>query len=121
VSIVGIGNLVTFLSNTAPYRRALRVNEYGDPEKDKEVLLKLSPVTYVDRVKGPLMIMQGANDPRVPVGEAVQMHQALEARKVVSPLIIFADEGHGSRKRGNQASELGHAVRFLEEQLKAKP
>ncbi len=118
VAVVGFSNIVTFLQNTAPYRRVLRVNEYGDPEKDREALLKLSPITYIDKVKGPLLIIQGANDPRVPVGEALQMHAALEKRGLKSPLIIFADEGHGSQKRGNQVQEIGQTLKFLSEHLK---
>jgi dipeptidyl aminopeptidase/acylaminoacyl peptidase len=118
VSEVGFSNIATFLKNTAPYRRILRVNEYGDPEKDREALEKLSPITYIDRVKGPLLLIQGANDPRVPVGEALQMHDALEKRGLPSPVIIFADEGHGSQKRGNQVLGLGHMIRFLQEHLK---
>ena len=121
VSIVGMSNLVSFLQNTAPYRRALRVNEYGDPanEKEREALVRLSPTTYVDRVKGPLLIIQGANDPRAPAGEAVQIHEALVARGVPSRLILFADEGHGTSKRSNQVLELGNAIRFLQETLGA--
>jgi dipeptidyl aminopeptidase/acylaminoacyl peptidase len=117
VAIVGISNLLTFLQNTAPYRRALRVNEYGDPDRDRDALVKLSPSTYVDRVKGPLLVIQGANDPRVPAGEAIQIHDALVARGVRSQLILFADEGHGSSKRSNQVLERGNAIRFLQENL----
>jgi dipeptidyl aminopeptidase/acylaminoacyl peptidase len=117
VSNVGISNLETFLNNTAPYRRALRITEYGDPVKDKEALVKLSPIQYLDRVKNPLMIIQGATDPRVPVGEAVQIHQALEAKKIPSSLIVFADEGHGSAKRSNQVLERGHSLNFLKKNL----
>lgn len=117
VSMVGISNLETFLNNTAPYRRAIRIAEYGDPIKDKEALRKLSPIHYLDRVKNPLMIIQGANDPRVPVGEAVQIHRALEAKKIPSSLIVFADEGHGSAKRSNQVLERGHALGFLKKNL----
>ena len=84
MSIVGISNLATFLKNTAPYRRALRASEYGDPEKDAEALKKLSPTTYLDRVKAPLLIIQGVDDPRVPAGEAIQIQEALEARGVAS-------------------------------------
>ena len=98
-AVVGISNLETFLSNTAPYRRILRITEYGDPDKDAEALRKLSPVTYLDRVKAPLLVIQGVNDPRVPVGEAIQIHDLLEKRGVSSPLILFADEGHGAAKR----------------------
>lgn len=117
VAIVGISNLLTFLNNTAPYRRALRISEYGDPEKDKEALIALSPITYLDRVKAPLLIIQGANDPRVPVGEAIQIQEALQARKISSQLIIFPDEGHGSQKRSNQVLELGHLIQFFEKYL----
>jgi dipeptidyl aminopeptidase/acylaminoacyl peptidase len=118
VSVVGPSSLVTFLANTAPYRRAMRASEYGDPEKDREALLKLSPITYIDRVKGPLLLIQGANDPRVPAGETLQMHQALVSRGLKSPLIIFPDEGHGSRKRSNQVLEIGHMLLFLRDNLK---
>ena len=117
VALVGMSNLVTFLMNTAPYRRVLRVSEYGDPEKDKEALLKLSPITYVDRVKAPLMISQGANDPRVPVGEALQIHETLEKKKIDSKLMIFADEGHGSSKKENQVLEVGNTIQFFKTHL----
>ena len=112
-AVVGISNLETFLRNTAPYRRILRISEYGDPDKDAEVLRKLSPVTYLDRVKAPLLVIQGVNDPRVPAGEAIQVHDLLEKRGVASPLILFADEGHGASKRANQVLEIGHVIRFL--------
>jgi len=95
----------------------LRTPEYGDPEKDKEALIKLSAVSYLDRIKAPLMVIQGATDPRVPVGEALQIQKALEARKIASPLIIFADEGHGAAKRSNKVLELGHALQFLKQNL----
>jgi dipeptidyl aminopeptidase/acylaminoacyl peptidase len=118
VSVVGIGNLLTFLENTAPYRRALRTPEYGDPDKDRDALIKLSPMTYIDRVKAPLLIIQGVNDPRVPVGEALAMHDALASRGVDAGLILFADEGHGSAKRSNKALEVGHTIAFFEKHLK---
>ncbi len=118
VAVVAPSNLVSFLANTAPYRRALRVNEYGDPDKDRKALLELSPITYIDRVKGPLLLIQGANDPRVPAGETIQMHDALEARKIKSPLIIFGDEGHGAAKRGNQVLQAGHTLQFLRDHLR---
>jgi len=118
-SIVGISNLVTFLQNTAPYRRILRANEYGDLDKDHDALVKLSPTTYVDRVKAPILLVQGASDPRVPVGEALQLHQALEAKKIPNPLIIFPNEGHGSQRRENQVLQIGHVLQFFDSYLKA--
>lgn len=120
VSIVGISNLATFLQNTAPYRRALRASEYGDPEKDAEALKKLSPTTYLDRVKAPLLIIQGVDDPRVPAGEAIQIQEALEARGVPSKLILLEGEGHGAARRGGQVLMIGHMLRFLEEHLSPK-
>jgi dipeptidyl aminopeptidase/acylaminoacyl peptidase len=121
VSNVGISNLESFLRNTAPYRRALRVSEYGDPERDGDALRKLSPVSYIDRVTDPLLIMQGVNDPRVPVGEAVQMHELLAKRGVSAPLILFADDGHGAARRSSAAQQLGHTIRFFDEHLKKQP
>lgn len=118
VALVGMSNLISFLNNTAPYRRALRISEYGDPEKDKESLLKLSPITYIDRVKSPLMIVQGDNDPRVPVGEALQIQEILAKKKIQSQLIVFADEGHGSAKKENQVLEIGHTIEFFKKHLK---
>ena len=118
VAVVGMSDLVTFLNNTAPYRRILRITEYGDPEKDKEALIKLSPTTYVNQVRDPLMIIQGANDPRVPVGEAIQIHETLQKKKIESQLIVFADEGHGSAKKENQILQFGHTIEFFKKNLK---
>jgi dipeptidyl aminopeptidase/acylaminoacyl peptidase len=120
VSIVGMSSLTSFLKNTAPYRRTLRASEYGDLEKDADALVKLSPITYIDKVNAPLLLIQGANDPRVPVGEAIQMHDALEKRGVKNPLIIFPDEGHGAQKRENKVLQIGYAIDFFERNLKSK-
>ncbi|MBI3542661.1 MAG: S9 family peptidase [Deltaproteobacteria bacterium] len=117
VALVGMGSLKTFLKNTAPYRRKLRAAEYGDPEKDAEALDKLSPLSYLDKVKDPLLIIQGANDPRVPAGEAIQIFEAMRKRELAAELIIFGDEGHGASKRENKVFELGHALRFFEKHL----
>ncbi len=119
VSIVGIANLLTLLEqHCAPYRRILRISEYGDPEKDKAVLEKLSPTSYIDQVKAPLLLLQGATDPRVPAGEAIAMYEAASKKGVAVELMIFADEGHGASKRSNRVIMLGNAVRFFEQYLK---
>jgi dipeptidyl aminopeptidase/acylaminoacyl peptidase len=117
VAMVGMSNLYTFLMNTAPYRRILRISEYGDPEKDKEALKKLSPITYLDQVRSPLLITQGVNDPRVPAGEAIQIQEALTRKKIPSQLILFGDEGHGATKRENRVLELGNLIQFFNKHL----
>jgi len=118
VSNVGISNLTTFLANTAPYRRILRATEYGDPDHDADALVQLSPLTYIDKLAAPLLVIQGLNDPRVPVGEALQIYRAAEARGVDRGLIVFADEGHGAIKRQNQVLTIGHTIAFFTKYLK---
>ena len=120
-SIVGFSNLETFLRNTAPYRRLLRITEYGDPDKDAEALRKLSPISYVDRVRAPLLLIQGVDDPRVPAGEAIQMYEAVQKRGVPSGLILVEGEGHGATHRSGEVIMAGHTLRFLEEHLLGKP
>ncbi len=118
VSRVGISSFTTYLANTAPYRRILRISEYGDPVKDKEALVTLSPMTHIAKLRAPLLLIQGVNDPRVPVGEAVQVYRELERRKIPGGLILFPDEGHGAAKRGNTAMTLGHTIAFFDRHLK---
>ena len=80
VDIVGIANFVTFLENTGPWRRKLREAEYGSLEADADFLREISPIHHVERITAPLMVIHGANDPRVPVGEAEQIVASLRAR-----------------------------------------
>ncbi len=118
LAIVGMSSLVTFIENTAPYRRALRANEYGEPKTDRDFMLKLSPVSYIDKVKKPLLIAHGATDPRVPVGEAVQFHENVKRNNPDAQLIIFPDEGHGVSKRPNVVLLNSYAIAFFEKYLK---
>jgi dipeptidyl aminopeptidase/acylaminoacyl peptidase len=120
VALYVISSFETFRMNTAPYRRALRISEYGDPVKDKEALRKLSPMTHLSKIKAPLLLIQGVNDPRTPVGEALVIHRELERRKVPTGLILFADEGHGAQKRSNQVLQSGHTIAWFEKHLLGK-
>jgi dipeptidyl aminopeptidase/acylaminoacyl peptidase len=120
VALYSISSLHTFLMNTAPYRRILRISEYGDPVKDKEALNKLSPMTHVSKIKAPLLLIQGVNDPRTPVGEALVIHAELEQRKIPTGLILFPDEGHGAAKRSNIVIQGGHTIAWFEKHLLAK-
>lgn len=103
VDVVGISNFVNFLENTQDYRRDLRRVEYGD-ERDppmREFLLKISPGRNVDRIAIPLLVIQGQNDPRVPVTESEQIVQALRARGQPVWYMNALNEGHGYRKKEN--------------------
>lgn len=118
VPIVGMSSLVTFLKNTADYRRYVRESEYGSLKDDMDALIKLSPMTYIDKVNAPMLIIQGARDPRVPAGEAILFKEALEKRGIDGELIIFSDEGHGVRKRKNRTLYKGHTLNFFIKHLK---
>lgn len=118
VAIVGMSNLVSFLKNTAPYRRPVRETEYGFLDKDLDSLIELSPITHIKNIKAPLMIIQGANDPRVPVGEAIQIQKILESLNIPSELVVFPDEGHGSAKKENKILEWGYLIEFFNKHLK---
>ena len=83
-------------------------------------VLQLSPITHIDKVSAPLLLIQGANDPRVPVGEAIQMHAALEKRGAATKMIVFPDEGHGAQKRENKVLEIGHTLAWFELHLKRR-
>lgn len=113
VDIVGISSLVTFLENTSGYRRAHREREYGSLERDREFLVQASPLTYIDQIRAPLLILHGANDPRVPVGEAEQIAEAVRSRGVEAELVVYADEGHGLTKRHTVLDTHPRAVAFL--------
>jgi dipeptidyl aminopeptidase/acylaminoacyl peptidase len=117
VEIVGISSLVTFLENTADWRRAFREREYGSLEHDREFLHEVSPITHVDEIRAPLFIIHGANDPRVPVGEAGQIHEALTSRGIRCELLVYEDEGHGLQKLRNRLDAYPRAVEFLDEVL----
>lgn len=116
--IVGIANFVTFLKNTAEYRRHLRESEYG-PLSDSAFLWEISPLSQVDKIKTPLLVIHGENDPRVPVSEARQIAQAISARGGVVDTLIFPDEGHGIAKRPNIFITYRKVVEFFKEHLAA--
>ena len=119
VDIVGISNFVTFLENTQDYRRDLRRVEYGD-ERDPEMrahLEKISPLNNVDQISVPMFIVQGENDPRVPVTEAAQVVKALREQGHTVWYMNALNEGHGYRKRENRDIYQQAAVLFLKQHL----
>jgi dipeptidyl aminopeptidase/acylaminoacyl peptidase len=118
VDIVGISNFVTFLENTSAYRRGTREAEYGTLSRDREFLESISPNRHLDRLRAPLLVVHGANDPRVPLSEAQQIVAALEARGVPTQLLVFDDEGHGIIKLKNKLVMYPIVVEFLDRYLK---
>jgi dipeptidyl aminopeptidase/acylaminoacyl peptidase len=119
VDIVGMSNLVTFLEHTEAYRRDLRRVEYGDERdpKMREFLEKIAPMNNIQKIKKPMFVIAGKNDPRVPVSESQQIADALKKQGTPVWLMIAKDEGHGYRKKPNQDFQFYATVEFLREYL----
>jgi len=117
VDVVGIANFVTFLENTGDWRRELREAEYGSLDTDREFLESISPINNVDRIDAPLFVLHGANDPRVPVGEAEQIAEQAAEQGVPVEKLVFDDEGHGISKRENRIEAYTAVVEFLDEHV----
>ncbi|OGU77452.1 MAG: hypothetical protein A2V93_09455 [Ignavibacteria bacterium RBG_16_34_14] len=119
IDVVGISNFVTFLENTQDYRRDLRRVEYGD-ERDpnmREYLEKIAPLNNVKKISKPLFVVQGLNDPRVPVTEAEQIVKAVRENGRNVWYLLAKDEGHGFQKKVNRDYLLNSTILFLEENL----
>lgn len=119
VDVVGISSFVTFLENTQDYRRDLRRVEYGD-ERDPDMrahLEKISPLNNVEKIEVPIFVVQGENDPRVPVTESVQMVAALREQGNVVWYMNALNEGHGYRRKENRDLYQQATVMFLRQHL----
>lgn len=117
VDIVGISNFVTFLKNTSAYRRDLRRAEYGDERKIGDFLNKISPSTHASKIKKPLFVIQGKNDPRVPASESEQIVKTVRANKVPVWYQLATNEGHGFSKKYNRDFMYYSILRFFQEYL----
>lgn len=117
VDTVGMFNLVTFLENTADYRRPHRESEYGALATDREMLFNVSPIAKVDQIRGPLMVIHGANDPRVPVSEAEAVVSYLKEKGVTVEYLRYEDEGHGISKIKNRLDCYPKVVKFLKKNM----
>jgi len=119
IDVVGISNFVTFLQNTKDYRRDLRRVEYGD-ERDpvmRKHLQEISPLNHVDKIDVPLLVVQGQNDPRVPVTEAEQIVKAMSDKGQPVWYMNALNEGHGFRKKENRDVYQRAVVMFLKKYL----
>jgi len=119
VDVVGMSNLATFLEHTEGYRRDLRRVEYGDERDPKmhDFLEKIAPMNNIDKIKKPMLVVAGKNDPRVPVTESEQIVGALKKQGTPVWYLMAKDEGHGFRKKQNQDFQFYTTVEFLEEYL----
>jgi dipeptidyl aminopeptidase/acylaminoacyl peptidase len=119
VDIVGMSNLVTFLEHTEGYRRDLRRVEYGD-ERDPKMrgfLEKIAPMNNIEKIKKPMLVVAGKNDPRVPATESEQIVEALKKQGTPVWYLMAKDEGHGFRKKQNQDFQFYTTIEFLQEFL----
>lgn len=117
VDVVGIADLETFLEHTHPTRRSLREAEYGSLAHDRDFFREISPIHHVDRIRAPLLVIHGQNDPRVPHGEAEQIVGALRVRDRPVEFLSFADEGHGLARLENRLAAFPAIAAFLERHL----
>ena len=119
IDVVGMSNLVTFLEHTEAYRQDLRRVEYGDERdpKMREFLEKIAPMHNIEKIKKPMMVVAGKNDPRVPVRESDQVVEAL--KKIGTPVwyLMATDEGHGFQKKSNADFQFYAGVLFLKQYL----
>lgn len=124
VDIYGVSNWPRLLANTPSWWEDLRrllFTEVGDPVKDAEYLRKISPVFHAENIKKPLLVLQGANDPRVLPVESEDIVARVKANGVPVDYVVFPDEGHGFRKKANQITAYRKILEFLDTHVKQAP
>jgi dipeptidyl aminopeptidase/acylaminoacyl peptidase len=119
IDVVGVADFLTFLANTSAYRLDLRRVEYGDERDPKmhDFLAKISPSAHATKIKKPLLIVQGKNDPRVPVSVARSMRDAMRKAGGTVSYLEASDEGHGFAKKANADFQFLATAEFLRENL----
>jgi len=119
VDIVGPSNLLTFLENTEAYRRDLRRVEYGDERdpKMREFLERIGPMNNIEKIKKPMAVVAGKNDPRVPVSESDQIVAALKKQGTPVWYMMAKDEAHEFQKKANRNFQFYATVELLQEYL----
>ncbi|OGL46457.1 MAG: hypothetical protein A2161_02465 [Candidatus Schekmanbacteria bacterium RBG_13_48_7] len=116
----GPSNLITFVQTIPPSWKRFTFEEVGDPEKDRDFLIERSPISFIDNVKAPLQIIQGANDPRVVKSESDQMVEALRKKGLTVEYFVYNDEGHGFYKKRNSLDAYKKSAMFLLKHLGIK-
>jgi dipeptidyl aminopeptidase/acylaminoacyl peptidase len=117
VDVFGVANLITMLENAQPNWRRFLARWIGDAERDREKLVERSPITHIENVRCPMLILQGENDPRVPQEESDQVVERLRALGRRVEYVVYPGEGHGFTKRANAEDAYGRIVKFLTREL----
>jgi dipeptidyl aminopeptidase/acylaminoacyl peptidase len=117
IDVCGMSNFSTFYDHTEPWIAAAAVSKYGDPVHDAELLRDLSPMTRIDRLRAPLLVVHGENDSNVPVIEAEQVVEALAERGVEHRYLLFPGEGHELLHRSSRAEYLREVIAWLSRHL----
>jgi len=123
VDIFGVSNWLRTLQNTPPWWESFKqalFKEMGDPVKDEAMLREISPVFHADKITKPLLVLQGANDPRVLKAESDDIVAAVKKKGVPVEYIVFDDEGHGFTKKKNQLTGYKATLDFLDKHLKGR-
>ena len=121
VNIFGVSNWLRTLESIPPYWESFRealYQEIGNPETQRDFLIETSPLFHADKINVPLMVLQGANDPRVIKPESDDIVAAVEKNGVPVEYVVFDDEGHGFSKKKNQIEGYGRIRAFLDTHLK---
>ena len=115
--VSGIPDLIPYLNNASPFTRMMLAAEYGDPDRDFRALQQLSPVTFLERVTGPVQLIHGVNDFAVPVSQAIELYEYLRHHTSGSELILFRDEGRSLHRKESWVQSVGHRIRFFRKQM----
>ncbi|WP_165357198.1 S9 family peptidase [Sphingosinicella sp. CPCC 101087] len=121
VDIYGVSNWPRLLAATPAWWEDLRrllFTEVGDPERDADYLRSISPLFHADRIRRPLLVLQGQNDPRVQPAESEDIVAHVRANNVPVEYVVFPDEGHGFRKKANQITAYRTILQFLDRHLR---
>lgn len=124
VNIFGVTNWLRTLESIPPYWESFRealYQEIGNPETQRDFLIETSPLFHADKITKPLLVLQGANDPRVIKAESDDIVAAVQKNGVPVEYIVFDDEGHGFTKKKNQITGYGAILKFLDTHLKGTP